>query len=80
MPLLRYGPLLSPGLQYASPVVVAAGARWRGRAVGGGGTVADAGCGYGFSTIMMAKAFSKARFTGYDFHEGSLAQARLHAV
>ncbi len=28
---------------------------------------------------MMAKAFPKATFTGYDFHEGSVAQARLHA-
>ena len=44
-----------------------------------GGSVADVGCGHGFSPIMMAKAFPRARFVGYDFHEGSVAMARVHA-
>ena len=45
----------------------------------GGGTVADVGCGYGWSTVLMAQAFPKAQFVGYDFHPGSIEQARKHA-
>jgi len=44
-----------------------------------GATVADVGCGHGFSTVMMAKAFPNSKFVGYDFHSGSVEQARLHA-
>jgi SAM-dependent methyltransferase len=44
-----------------------------------GGTVADVGCGHGFSTVIMAKAFPKSTFVGYDFHPGSVEQARTHA-
>ncbi|MGE0224997.1 MAG: class I SAM-dependent methyltransferase [Acetobacteraceae bacterium] len=44
-----------------------------------GAVVADVGCGHGFSTVFMAKAFPNSRFVGFDFHEPSVEQARLHA-
>jgi 2-polyprenyl-3-methyl-5-hydroxy-6-metoxy-1,4-benzoquinol methylase len=44
-----------------------------------GAAVADVGCGHGFSTVIMAKAFPKSTFVGYDFHPDSVKQARVHA-
>ncbi len=41
-----------------------------------GATVADVGCGYGSSTILMAKAYPMSTFVGYDYHEPSIAAAR----
>lgn len=38
--------------------------------------VADVGCGYGHSTVLMAKAFPKSQFWGFDVHEGSIEAAR----
>src|ERR1700748_3145522 len=37
-----------------------------------GATVADVGCGHGASTILMAQAYPKSRFYGFDFHYASI--------
>ena len=44
-----------------------------------GAKVADVGCGHGASTVIMAEAFPNSRFTGFDYHEGSIEQARQRA-
>jgi SAM-dependent methyltransferase len=44
-----------------------------------GGTVADIGCGHGHSTLLMANAFPKSKFFGFDTHQPSLDEARHHA-
>ena len=41
-----------------------------------GALVADVGCGHGASTILMAQAFPKSRFRGFDYHEPSIDRAR----
>jgi ubiquinone/menaquinone biosynthesis C-methylase UbiE len=45
-----------------------------------GGKVADVGCGLGASTIIMAKAYPKSKFVGYDYHMESIEMARNDAV
>jgi SAM-dependent methyltransferase len=45
-----------------------------------GASVADVGCGHGSSTILMAKAFPSSRFTGSDYHDGSIETARERAA
>ncbi|GAC1587354.1 MAG: class I SAM-dependent methyltransferase [Candidatus Velthaea sp.] len=44
-----------------------------------GAHVADVGCGYGTSTVVMAKAYPNSRFTGFDYHMGSIEAARKAA-
>jgi SAM-dependent methyltransferase len=44
-----------------------------------GATVADVGCGHGASTILMATAFPRSTFVGFDYHDGSVATARGRA-
>lgn len=45
-----------------------------------GAKVADIGCGHGASTIVMAQAYPRSRFHGFDFHAPSIEQARQRAA
>jgi ubiquinone/menaquinone biosynthesis C-methylase UbiE len=44
-----------------------------------GGRVADVGCGHGASTIIMAQAFPRSTFVGFDYHPESIEWARRAA-
>jgi len=44
-----------------------------------GAQVADVGCGKGASTLLLAKAFPKSRFFGFDYHDKSIEAARESA-
>jgi cyclopropane fatty-acyl-phospholipid synthase-like methyltransferase len=44
-----------------------------------GASVADIGCGRGASTIIMAHAFPKSDFVGFDVHPPSIESARAEA-
>ena len=44
-----------------------------------GATVADVGCGLGASTILMAQAYPKSTFAGFDYHDRSIEMARQRA-
>jgi hypothetical protein len=44
-----------------------------------GAIVADVGCGHGESTIIMAKAFPRSTFVGFDYHQPSIDAARKTA-
>ena len=42
-----------------------------------GALVADVGCGHGASTILMAEAFPRSEFVGFDYHAASIERARV---
>jgi len=44
-----------------------------------GAKVADVGCGLGASTILMAQAYPKSTFIGFDYHDASIQMARKRA-
>ena len=45
-----------------------------------GARVADVGCGHGASTVLMARAYPNSVFTGSDYHDESVIQARKRAA
>ena len=45
-----------------------------------GSVVLDVGCGNGFSTALLAKAFPNSRVVGFDYHEGSINAAKQQAA
>jgi 2-polyprenyl-3-methyl-5-hydroxy-6-metoxy-1,4-benzoquinol methylase len=44
-----------------------------------GAKVADVGCGHGASTIVMAQAYPKSEFFGFDYHKPSIERAKVLA-
>ena len=50
------------------------------RALSEGGTVADVGCGEGWSSIGIALAYPSARVDGFDVDRASIEAARQHAA
>jgi len=44
-----------------------------------GAKVADVGCGHGASTVVMAQAYPKSTFFGFDYHAPSIATAKQRA-
>jgi SAM-dependent methyltransferase len=45
-----------------------------------GALVADVGCGHGASTVLMAQAFPRSEFVGFDYHHASIEHARAAAA
>jgi 2-polyprenyl-3-methyl-5-hydroxy-6-metoxy-1,4-benzoquinol methylase len=45
-----------------------------------GASVADVGCGFGTSTVIMAQAFERSTFSGFDIHLPSIEAARRSAA
>ncbi len=45
-----------------------------------GAHVADVGCGYGISTVLLAQAYPRSTFVGYDSHAGSIVAAEKAAA
>jgi SAM-dependent methyltransferase len=48
--------------------------------LGAGAAVADVGCGFGVTSILLAQAFPATTVHGFDFHEPSILRARAAAA
>jgi SAM-dependent methyltransferase len=44
-----------------------------------GALVADVGCGHGASTLILAQAYPRSEFVGFDYHTDSIERARVAA-
>jgi 2-polyprenyl-3-methyl-5-hydroxy-6-metoxy-1,4-benzoquinol methylase len=51
-----------------------------GKRLADGARVADVGCGFGASTIIMARAYPNSTFEGIDYHQPSIEAARGRAA
>jgi SAM-dependent methyltransferase len=43
-------------------------------------TVADVGCGFGASTLLLGQEYPNSTFVGFDYHDASIAAARSRAL
>jgi 2-polyprenyl-3-methyl-5-hydroxy-6-metoxy-1,4-benzoquinol methylase len=68
---MTYGPKLVSTVLPLAPGVI--------EALQTGADVLDLGCGQGAAIILMARAFPRSRFTGWDFAEGAVQAARVEA-
>jgi ubiquinone/menaquinone biosynthesis C-methylase UbiE len=80
LPVLRNWRVLPAGLREQHRAELVARSDGVSAKLKSGAKVADVGCGVGFSTLLMARAFPQSRFVGYDFHAPSIAEANRHAV
>jgi SAM-dependent methyltransferase len=44
-----------------------------------GARVADVGCGFGASTVILGKAYPRSKFVGFDYHPSSIERAQRRA-
>jgi SAM-dependent methyltransferase len=45
-----------------------------------GARVADVGCGFGASTVILGKAYPRSKFVGFDYHPSSIERAERRAA
>jgi SAM-dependent methyltransferase len=45
-----------------------------------GARVADVGCGFGASTVILGKAYPRSKFVGFDYHPSSIERAQKRAA